>query len=185
MKIEVPVHLRWSDMDAYGHVNNVDMMRLLEMARIEAFWAAESAEADGAVADAHGSSTQPTGPVDADDTTASTPSTKIIDAGPGAATFTLVARHEIEYLAPLSYRSDPVIVELWIGHVGGASIDISYRIRDNRPRGGGATSQVYAIASTTLVMVDRKTGNPRRITAAEREAWLDYVDEPVTFRHRR
>jgi acyl-CoA thioester hydrolase len=183
MKIEVPVHLRWSDMDAYGHVNNVDMMRLLEMARIEAFWASDESEVEGSVADAHGSTVLAEG---SSDTTASTsrPSTKIIDAGPSAATFTLVARHEIEYLAPLRYRSDPVIVELWIGHIGGASIDISYRIRDDRPR-GGTTSHVYAIASTTLVMVDRETGNPRRITAAEREAWLDYVDEPVAFRHRR
>jgi acyl-CoA thioester hydrolase len=31
----VPVPLRWSDMDAYGHVNNTDILRLLEQARIE------------------------------------------------------------------------------------------------------------------------------------------------------
>lgn len=33
----VPVPLRWSDMDAYGHVNNVQYLRLLEEARISAF----------------------------------------------------------------------------------------------------------------------------------------------------
>jgi acyl-CoA thioester hydrolase len=27
--------MRWSDMDAYGHVNNVDVMRYLEQARID------------------------------------------------------------------------------------------------------------------------------------------------------
>ncbi|MBD5831768.1 thioesterase family protein [Janibacter sp. UYMM211] len=31
------VPLRWSDMDAYGHVNNVQYLRLLEEARITAF----------------------------------------------------------------------------------------------------------------------------------------------------
>lgn len=31
------VALRWSDMDAYGHVNNVQYLRLLEDARISAF----------------------------------------------------------------------------------------------------------------------------------------------------
>lgn len=33
----VAVPLRWSDMDAYGHVNNVEYLRLLEEARVEAF----------------------------------------------------------------------------------------------------------------------------------------------------
>ena len=33
-RIEVPVQLRWSDMDAYAHVNNVEMLRLLEEARV-------------------------------------------------------------------------------------------------------------------------------------------------------
>ena len=28
-RLEVPVQLRWSDMDAYQHVNNVEMFRLL------------------------------------------------------------------------------------------------------------------------------------------------------------
>lgn len=154
MRIEIPVHLRWSDMDAYGHVNNVDMMRLLEIARIEAFW---SSSAKGHA-------------------------TGILEAGPQAATYTLVARHEVEYQAPLEYRAEPVIVELWIGHIGGASIDISYRITDpatfNEPR-------IYALASTTLVMVDRESGTPRRISTEEREAWLQFVEAPVTFRHRR
>lgn len=31
------VPLRWSDMDAYGHVNNVQMLRLLEDARVIGF----------------------------------------------------------------------------------------------------------------------------------------------------
>ena len=34
-RVEVP--LRWSDMDAYGHVNNVQYLRLLEDARVIGF----------------------------------------------------------------------------------------------------------------------------------------------------
>jgi len=34
----VPLHLRWSDVDAYGHVNNVAIVGLLEQARVHAFW---------------------------------------------------------------------------------------------------------------------------------------------------
>lgn len=37
-RLYVPVRLRWSDLDAYAHVNNVEMFRLLEEARITAFW---------------------------------------------------------------------------------------------------------------------------------------------------
>ena len=37
-RLHVPVTLRWSDLDAYAHVNNVAMFRLLEDARITAFW---------------------------------------------------------------------------------------------------------------------------------------------------
>lgn len=154
MRIDIPVHLRWSDMDAYGHVNNVDMLRLLEIARIEAFWASES----------------------------QTHHTGILDALPGSPTATYVARQEIEYLAPLTYRRDPVIVELWIGHIGGASLEVCYIIRD---AGSGPDTVVYAQASTTLVMVDTATGKPRRITQVERETWLGYVGEPLSFRHRR
>ena len=34
-RVDVP--LRWSDMDAYGHVNNVQFLRLLEDARVVGF----------------------------------------------------------------------------------------------------------------------------------------------------
>jgi len=34
MRIHVPIKLRWSDLDAYGHVNNAAMLTLLEESRI-------------------------------------------------------------------------------------------------------------------------------------------------------
>jgi acyl-CoA thioester hydrolase len=42
--------LRWSDMDAYGHVNNVQFLRLLEDARVVAFAAHGSDEGGSVVA---------------------------------------------------------------------------------------------------------------------------------------
>lgn len=160
-RLEVPVQLRWSDMDAYAHVNNVEMLRLLEEARIEAFWRHPEAQ-DGTRPDA----TWPTA---------------VLDAGPGAQTSTLVARQEIEYLVPLGYRRSPVLVEMWLGHLGGASLDVCYEVRD-RPA-ADPTSTVFARATTTLVLVDSGTGRPRRLGDAEREAWQRYVEEPA--RHRR
>lgn len=34
----VSVPVRWGDLDAYGHVNNVAVMGILEQARVQAFW---------------------------------------------------------------------------------------------------------------------------------------------------
>jgi acyl-CoA thioester hydrolase len=41
--------LRWSDMDAYGHVNNVQFLRLIEDARVVAFAAAGTDEGGSVV----------------------------------------------------------------------------------------------------------------------------------------
>ncbi|MCV2396211.1 acyl-CoA thioesterase [Actinotalea sp. M2MS4P-6] len=168
MRLQIPVTLRWADLDAYGHVNNVEALRLLEEARIAAFWR-------------HGPGSTPTA---------------VIESGPGAATHTFVAATEVEYLAPLGYHREPVIVELWIGHLGGASIDVCYRVlapAEPRTPGAALTGSPVAPADlvahvharTTMVMVDAGTGRPRRLTDGERAAWLPYVEDPVVFRRRR
>ncbi len=43
--------MRWSDMDAYGHVNNVQYLRFFEDARIEAFAAHRAGEGDKSLLD--------------------------------------------------------------------------------------------------------------------------------------
>jgi acyl-CoA thioester hydrolase len=154
-------------MDAYGHVNNVEMLRLLEEARIEAFWAHPAPAAGAAAPSAPDREAWPTA---------------VLDAGPGARTATLVARQEIEYLRPLGYRRTPVVVDMWIGHLGGASIEVCYEVHDDVPSDGAPGP--YARALTTLVLVDAETGAPRRIGDVERAAWLPYVEEPPTFRRR-
>lgn len=152
MILEIPVHLRWSDMDAYGHVNNVQMLRLLEQARISAFWHVD-------------------GRTDA-------PGTAILDSSPSAGLVTLVARQEIEYLAPLEYHPEPIIVKLWLAHLGGASLDVCYEVFD------AAKATIYARAVTTLVLLDTATSSPKRIGPREREAWEPYVGDPIKFRRR-
>ena len=155
-RLEVPVQLRWGDVDAYQHVNNAAMFQLLEEARIEAFWRHP------------------------DDDRAGAWPTAVLDGGPNAELATLVARQEIEYLQPLEYRRTPVIVEVWIGRLGGASIDVCYEVRDD-----GATPVVYARSTATIVLVEAATGRPHRISPAQRQVWEPYVEEPPTFRHRR
>ena len=158
-RLSVPVQLRWADVDAYGHVNNAQMLQLLEEARIEAFWS------------------HPGG------TDAAGRPTAVIEAGPGALTTTLVARQEIEYLRPLSYRRAPVVVQLWLGHLGGASIDVCYEVLDGDTDPGAAAP--YARATTTVVLVDTATGRPRRITDEERAAWSPFLADPIVLRRRR
>ncbi|WP_066581787.1 acyl-CoA thioesterase [Cellulomonas timonensis] len=160
-RLDVPVSLRWSDLDAYGHVNNVAMLTLLEEARIEVFWRHPAAADDSAVAGWP---------------------TAVIDAGPGAQTSTLVAGQQVEYLRPLAYRRHPVVVVMWIGHLGGASLDICYEVRDSP---SGVEGETYARAITTLVLVDSATGAPRRIGPAERAAWEPFVEAPLELRRRR
>jgi len=48
-RVRVLTPLRWSDMDAYGHVNNVQFLRLIEDARVVAFAAAGSDEGGSVV----------------------------------------------------------------------------------------------------------------------------------------
>lgn len=155
-RIHVPVALRWSDLDAYGHVNNAAMLTLLEESRISVFWGGGDLGVDG-VNDA------------------------AAPAAEGPSTITLVARQEVEYLAPIPYLRDPLDVQLWIGRLGGASLDVCYEIATPV---GSEPATVFAKAATTVVLVDAATGRPRRITDRERAAWAPHVDAPVVFTKR-
>ena len=155
-RIHVPIPLRWSDFDAYAHVNNAEMLRLLEEARIQAFWRPdEGVESVSDIA--------------------------ILDARPGAEMISLIARQEIEYLAPIPYMRAPIDIEMWIGRIGGASLEICYELYSPV---GVTPRTLFTKAATTLVMVTAATGKPQRITDDLREAWAPYVEEPVSFTKR-
>jgi acyl-CoA thioester hydrolase len=159
MRLHVPIRLRWSDLDAYGHVNNAEMLRLLEEARIEAFWTPDP----GSVQSAAGASTA------------------VLDGRPGSDTLTLIARQEIEYLAPVPYLRQPVDIQLWIGRLGGASLEVCYEVRSPVD---AVPSVLFTRATTTIVLVDSTTQRPRRINDIERAAWEPYLDAPVEFTKR-
>jgi len=128
----------------------------LEEARIVAFWVTEDDGAIGA-------------------------STAVLDGRPGAATLTLVARQEIEYLAPVPYLRQPLDVRLWLGKLGGASLDVCYEVYSPE---GIAPEVLYARANTTIVLVDALSERPRRINDTERAAWTQYLDDPIEFARR-
>ncbi|PJJ71905.1 acyl-CoA thioester hydrolase [Diaminobutyricimonas aerilata] len=158
-RLHVPIRLRWSDLDAYGHVNNAEMLRLLEEARIQAFWETDEVSAEHAIGG----------------------STAVLDGRPGADTLTLIARQEIEYLAPVPYLRQPLDVQMWLGRLGGASLEVCYEVFSPV---GAEPRTAYARAATTIVLVDAASERPRRINDRERAAWTPFLDDPIVFTKR-
>jgi len=158
-RLHVPIHLRWGDLDALGHVNNTSMLKLLEEARLRAFWRPED-----------GTEAAPTAVFDM----------SVLEGGGTRAT--LVARQEIEYLRPVPYGQRPLDVQLWVGRIGGSSVEVCYEVHSPQ---GDASSIVYARASAVVVLVDTESGRPTRWGEAERAAWAPFLDEPIEYARRR
>jgi acyl-CoA thioester hydrolase len=158
-RLHVPIHLRWGDLDAFNHVNNTAMLKLLEEARVRAFWTPDPGE--------------------------EAPPTAVLDSSIFSGVLTLIARQEIEYLAPVPYQRHPLDVQMWFGKLGGSSIEVCYEIRGPRETAGEAGQPLYARATTVVVKVDAESGRPLRLTPEERAAWEPFVGEPIVYAHRR
>jgi acyl-CoA thioester hydrolase len=155
-RVHVPVHLRWGDLDALGHVNNTSMLKLLEEARLRAFWKGDGVEP-----------VLPTAVFDMD----------VLESGGSRAT--LVARQEIEYYRPVPYSQRPLDVQLWIGRMGGSSADVCFEVFSPL----GVESQVlYARATVVVVIVDTASGRPTRWSETERAAWAPFIGAPLDYR---
>lgn len=81
----------------------------------------------------------------------------------------VVARHEIDYKAPLVFRPEPVPIDVWISRLGNSSFTVGYEIHDD----GGP---VYAEAATVLVPFDVDAGRPRRVSDEERAALEPFLE---------
>jgi len=155
-RVHVPIDLRWGDLDALGHVNNTSMLKLLEEARLRAFWLPEG-----------GAPAAPTAVFDM----------SVLEGGSPRAT--LVARQEIEYLRPVPYGHRPLDVQIWIGKIGGSSIEVCYEVFSPRDD----TEQVlYARSSAVVVLVDTASGKPTRLRDDERRAWEPFLGDPIQYR---
>lgn len=106
MRLHIPVHVRWGDLDAYNHVNNVEIFRILEESRVRAFWA----------------------PVDKGEERLPT---AVFE--PGGTSLSLISGHRIEYLRPIDYQRAPLDVQLWFTRLSGAKAQIAYEVFDSRP----------------------------------------------------
>ncbi|MDT0157339.1 thioesterase family protein [Microbacterium sp. ARD32] len=154
-RLHIPIQLRWGDLDAFNHVNNTAMLKLLEEARVRAFWKPAPGE--------------------------SAPPTAILDSGLSFGMLTLIARQEIEYLAPVPYQRHPLDIQMWFGKLGGSSLEVCYEVHADA---AAEQQALYARATTVMVLVDAASGRPVRLTPEMRTAWEPLVGEPLTYRRR-
>src|SRR5699024_9988704 len=135
--IDIPLLRR--DMDAYGHINNVEIVRLVEEARVITFGIPSgTGRIDGTNPQAH------------------------IDllAGVSDEVMTLISEHTVKYRRQLPYRGLPVRVEVGVDKVKGASIEISHAFYDG--------DTVAVTATSTMVFVHKVSGAPVRLTPQQR-----------------
>lgn len=132
---------RWSDVDAYNHVNNVTWLEYLQEARVDMLFVH---------APEHGAE--------------------------GLSDGVLVVRAEIDYRRPMVFRQAPYRIEMWVSQVRAASFTIGYEILDRLPDVSTEAPLCYGRASTTLAPVELASGRPRRLTPAEREVLLTFLE---------
>lgn len=103
--LSVPIHMRFSDIDSYGHANNVVQLQYLEDARVRL-----------SEMPIHGLDGIPEG----------TSFRKLTGQR-----LTVVGRQEVEYTAQLHYRLEPIEVKIWVSNIGGSSYVLNYHLQDH------------------------------------------------------
>lgn len=150
----IPIQMRFGDIDSYGHVNNVTMLQYLEDARVRLM-----------------ARPLPEGAAEG------YPEDVSFRALVGDR-LTVIGRQEVEYTQQLVYRHDPVFVRVWVSSVGGSSFVLDYAVQEE----DGA--QVYAVAQTAVVQIDRATGRPARLDERQRKLLEQWADAPTRFARR-
>lgn len=87
----------------------------------------------------------------------------------------IVVKHEIDFVAPLTFRPVPFLVEVWVPRIGRTSVDFGYQIRDT------AGDRVYLRARSRMVQLDQATGAPRPFTDDERAVFAAVPGETVAL----
>jgi acyl-CoA thioester hydrolase len=143
------VPMRWGDMDPYGHVNNVEVVRLLEESRIAAL----------GVPVGTGHQVEP-------------PLIPFFSALPEG-TQALVTENRIKYLRPLEYRNTPVEVRVWVVSARGGSVALGFEITDV------VTRRACVRAETQVAFYVPATGTVLRISPEQQALLAPYTGGPV------
>jgi acyl-CoA thioester hydrolase len=105
------------------------------------------------------------------------PSMGVDPAGRPTDSLLVVVKHEIEYLAPLAFRSEPIAVDVWVPRTGRSSVDFAYEIVDDAPAEAGSEPVVYLRARSRMVQLDRGTHQSRPFSPDERAVFETYPGE--------
>ena len=87
----------------------------------------------------------------------------------------VVVRHEVHYLAPLTFRFRPVSIECWVTEIRAASFTMAYEVFQETDEG----RRVYLRATTVLTPYVFSSERPRRLSDEEKaalKAFLESVD---------
>jgi len=80
----------------------------------------------------------------------------------------VVAHQSLDYLRPVSFRTTPLQVMLWVTRIGTSSFDVAYEVADDEA--------VYVRATGVLVAFDVGQHQPRPLTEAERAALTKFLE---------
>lgn len=141
----VHVPMRWGDMDVYGHINNVEVVRMLEEARIAAFGIPV------------GTGEQAVAPV-----------VPVFDELPDG-TQALVVEQRVRYVRPVEYRNLPAPARVRVVKAIGATMILGIEILD------AMTGETCVKAHTQLAFFDPEEQTVRRMTAHQRQVVQPYV----------
>jgi acyl-CoA thioester hydrolase len=142
----VPVEVRYSDLDAQGHVNNATFFTYFEQGRVAYFTELRSRYCEYSR-----------------DVGEHLPAGEIIpDAGATGLPF-VIAGASCTYRQPISALT-PVVVGIRCSRITHASIEMEYAVAD-KPDG-----VLYATGSTLTVSIDPASGRPRALPAWTRLA---------------
>ncbi|AZG46750.1 acyl-CoA thioesterase [Gordonia insulae] len=164
------VPVRWSDMDAFGHINHARMVTLMEEARV-AWLLSTGAGSEASGPNVTGAGSEASGP---NQTGAGSEASGPNSPGAGYAPLiksAMIVHVEIRYQRQLRHDDSPLQVGMWIK--GNRSVDftIGYEVR---ARDDAPGTKPACVASTQMAVVDIEAHTLRRLTATEKEylrAW--------------
>lgn len=87
----------------------------------------------------------------------------------------VVVRHEVQYLHPLTFRLEPVSIEVWVSEVRASTFTLAYEIFDETPDG----RRVYLRARSVLTPYVFAGEHPRRVTSAEQDVLRRFLEPDV------
>lgn len=90
----------------------------------------------------------------------------------------VVVRHEVTYVAPMTFRFRAVTVESWVTEIRAGTFTLAYEVFHGDPETDGGR-RIYLRATSVLTPYVFADERPRRLSPEEKGLLEQYRDEPV------